>query len=88
MYGSRFPDIPHTETLIDHWRELGYAQPLPMGGCTGFEWQEVAAYVQITQADISPIEAITLVDMSKAYSSGLGDTNPLSKEPMKRGGYD
>lgn len=85
MFGERFPDIPLTERLIDHWRELGFARPMPMGGYLGFEWQEVAAYQALTQCDLIPAEAQVLVDMSNAYASCLGDTNPLSIEPMERG---
>jgi hypothetical protein len=84
LFGEQLPDLPDTETLTDHWRELGLARPLPMGGCGAFEWQEVAAYIQLTQSDLQPIEAQTLVDMSRAYVSALADENPLSKSPMER----
>jgi hypothetical protein len=85
MFGERYPSLPPTEYLIDHWRELGFARPMPMGGYLGFEWQEVAAYQSLTKCDLSPIEAQALVDMSNAYASSISDTNPLSIEPMERG---
>lgn len=84
MYGEKLPELPPSETLADHWQNMGLARLLPMGGYAGFEWQEVAAFKSAVQADLSPVEAQTLIDMSRAYASGLADTNPLSIEPMER----
>lgn len=70
--------------MIEHWENMGYARALPMGGCAGFEWQEVTAYIAATHSDLSPIEAKTLVDMSRAYAEAVADKNPLSIAPMER----
>ncbi len=80
MHGERFPEISHTERLVDYWRELGYC----MIGPSPFTWGEVAAFASVGGYDISPIEARVLVNMSRAYVAALQDTNPLSIAPMDR----
>lgn len=84
MFGDSFPEIPETENLLDHWRDIGFARPMAMGGFTGIDWQEVSAFMQATQCNINPAEAQALVDMSRAYVSNIADTTPLSIAPMER----
>lgn len=88
MFGEWLPELPATEAMADKWAEVGCARFLPTGGFTSFEWQEVAAYSNMTGEGLSPIEARTLVEMSSAYARGLADTNPLSIAPIERGDYD
>ena len=83
MFGERYPELPHTENMIDHWRDIGFVRQL-QGGLAALEWQEIEAYKSAMGCDFSPIEALTLVEMSKAYVSCISDTNPLSIEPMER----
>lgn len=83
MYGDKFPEIPATENLIDHWRNLGFSR-VGAAGYLPFEWQELAAYQAAMRCELSPAEAHTLVDMSAAYASCISDDNPLSIEPMER----
>ena len=58
-----------------------------MGGAEPFTWTEIDSYNRATGANLSPVEARCLMDMSRAYVRGLNDTRPLSIEPMERG-YD
>ena len=75
--------MPHTERLVDYWRELGFAM-YGAQGVVPFTWQEVAAFAHIGGYDISPIEARALVNMSRAYVAAMQDANPLSIAPMDR----
>lgn len=85
MFGERYPELSPSECLVDHWRELGFARIMPMGGYNRFEWHEVSAYNSSTESNLSAAQSQALVDMSNAYASCIGDTNPLSIEPMERG---
>ena len=55
-----------------------------MGGVEPFTWSEIEAYDRMTGANLSPVEAHCLMDMSRAYVRGFSDTRPLSIEPMER----
>lgn len=83
LYGERLPELPLTEDLQDHWAELGRARECQVG-LLPFEWQEIEAYARLNAIQLSPFEAQTLVDMSRAFANGYADTNPLSIEPMER----
>jgi hypothetical protein len=83
MKGDRLPEIPHTERLVDYWRELGFAM-YGMSGAIPFTWGEVAAFASVGGYDISAVEARALVNMSRAYVTAMQDTNPLSIAPMDR----
>ncbi len=84
MFGVSLPEIPYTEELAGHWQSLGLARVMPMGGFGGFEWQEIRAYLDTMGCALSPLETMTLMDMSRAYANELSDDNPLSKQPMER----
>ena len=83
MFGVRLPDLPDSETLHEHWQELGCAVD-SFDGLKPFSWSEIDAYSRLTGADLCPVEAQCLVDMSRAYARLRTDTNPLSIEPMER----
>ena len=83
LYGEALPELPATETLADTWRDLGYA----MSGANGavpFTFGEVQAFAGLTDCNLAPIEALCLVDMSRAYCVEIMERSPLRKSPMER----
>lgn len=86
--GTILPTVDPAETLVELWHELGFFRRLGDGTPTAFEWQELAAFAQMSGYAISPIEAHCLMDMSRAYVAGLADTHPFSIPPMERDGDD
>ena len=74
--------------LLAHWRDMGFAVAAEMGGVVPFTWQEIAAFINVTGAEISAPEARVLMGMSRAYVSATGDKNPLSIAPMDRTAND
>jgi len=84
MYGDDYPELPASESLVDYWRDIGFASPAPMGGAFPISWRDVQAFKEAGGYDISPCEARCLVDMSRAYVQGMLDDHPLSIAPMER----
>jgi len=83
LFGEMLPELPATETLHDSWLELGCAG-FGLTGATPLSWVDVAAFCQLTGADLRPWEATCLIEMSRAYVRSLSDKNPLSIAPMER----
>lgn len=84
MFGHVVPELPATECLPEHWQDMGYAHTDALGGVSPFQWQEIDAYLRVTNCDLAPCEAQCLMDMSRAYVRAVQDTHPLSKSPMER----
>lgn len=84
MFGTVLPELPAHETVHYYWQELGQANLMSMGGFSGFQWQEIAAFNSVTNYNLHPEILKTLMDMSRAFADAYSDTNPLSKAPMER----
>lgn len=80
MYGELLPSLPVDETLHLTLQQLGYA----VSGPAPLSWQEIDAFARLTACDISPLEAACLADMSRAFCTGISDSDPLSVPPMER----
>jgi hypothetical protein len=83
MFGEVLPDLAASERLAGLWQQLGYAGQ-SFNGIVPFDWRELQAFAVMTQCDITPLEALCLMDMSRAYCVEIGNRNPLSKAPMER----
>jgi hypothetical protein len=71
--------------LLDDFRAVGRVKIHPMGGFAPLEWVDLAAYASLTSSQFEQWEALTLIDMSKAYLSGLNEgENPLGIMPSER----
>jgi len=55
-----------------------------MHGAVPFTYSEIAAYEALADCNLTPVEALCLVDMSRAYCVEVMDRNPLRKAPMER----
>lgn len=87
LHGIEPPRLPDSERLGAMWFELGQARVLMDGSIVPVEWQEIAAFANATGYDISRVEALALMDMTRAYSAGFADKNPLSIPPVERSDY-
>jgi hypothetical protein len=64
---------------------LGWATPMPMGGCVPLAWGEIYAFGQATERISNPWEYELVHTMSDAYVAGLVEgRNLLSIPPMER----
>jgi hypothetical protein len=83
LYGESLPEMPVSERLQDIWRELGYAMPGPHGAVP-FTYGEIAAFNGLADCNLAPVEAMCLVDMSRAYCVEIVEQSPLRKAPLER----
>jgi len=83
MYGETLPELPASERLQDVWRDLGHAMPGPHGAVP-FTYGEIAAFDKLAHCNLAPVEALCLVDMSRAYCVEIVERSPLRKAPMER----
>ena len=83
LYGETLPELPVSECLPDVWRDLGYAMP-GANGAVPFTFGELQAFTGLTDCNLGPVEALCLVDMSRAYCVEIMERSPLRKSPMER----
>ncbi len=53
-------------------------------GAVPFTFNEMQAFASLAHCNLAPVEALCLVDMSRAYCAEIMDNNPLRKSPMER----
>ena len=75
LYGEEIPDLPASARLVDVWRELGPGKQ---------DWIEIDAFIRASGRSLVPVEAICLVEMSRAFSSEIGERSPFRIAPMER----
>jgi hypothetical protein len=83
LFGEVLPEIGLGERLTEVWRELGYAKS-GSHGAVPFDFAEVDAFNRLTDCNLSPHEAMCLIDMSRAYCVEVAERNPLRVAPMER----
>jgi hypothetical protein len=83
LYGETLPELPIGERLHDLWRDLGHAMPGTYGAVP-FTYGEIAAFDKLADCNLAPVEALCLVDMSRAYCAEIMERSPLRKAPMER----
>jgi hypothetical protein len=83
LYGEILPDLPPRERLHDIWQRLGYAMP-GFNGPVPFTFGEMQAFASLSHCNLAPVEALCLVDMSRAYCAEIMERSPLRKAPMER----
>lgn len=84
MYGEDYPELLHAERLVNLWLEAGLCGRMSDGSPAPLSWVEIDAFVRLNGYDINQVEAACLMDMSRAYSNAVMDTDPLSIPPMDR----
>jgi len=88
MFGDQTPAMPATERVIDAWLDAGCCGRNGDGSQAPFSWMEFQAFAAVSGTDLEPHERMAVVEMSRAYCSGLYDTRPLSLAPVRRETYD
>ena len=82
-HGLELPELPCSERLADIWECMGRARAGGYGAVP-FDFSDIDAFNRVTDCNLSPDEALCLVDMSRAYCVEAQDKNPLRKAPMER----
>ena len=75
------------EYLVVHLNNLGWCGSSGMG-ITSLSFQEIQAYNDLTNAQLSPDEVLIIKKMSVAYVSQSNDKNPHKSPPYKHSPTD
>jgi len=78
-----YPPIMGAEYLLEHLNNLGWASSSGMG-IVSVSFQEIEAYVRLTNSSLSPDEVLLLKQMSSAYVAYSQEKNPNAILPYKR----
>ncbi len=78
-----YPPIMGADYIIEHLNNLGWYSSSGMG-VTSLSYQEIEAYIRLTNASLSPNEVLLIKQMSSLYASYCQEKNPNAKIPYKR----
>ena len=78
-------EIEAGDYLLVMLYEAGPVKALPMGGVDAITWIDLYPYVNLTTDGIEQWEARLIIDMSKAFATGLNEgKSPFSIAPIDR----
>jgi hypothetical protein len=71
--------------LVSMLSDIGTIKQMPMGGFEAVNWSDIYPYIMLTVGTIEAWEARLIIEMSKAFLSGLSEgENPFSIPPIER----
>lgn len=71
--------------FLEMLMEVGPVKSAPMGGVLAIDWMDIYSYCYGLPADVEHWERVLLLEMSRAYASGISEgSNPFSIAPVDR----